>query len=323
LGDPPLSGWPMKIFVWLLLCVIWGTTWIFIKIGLEDLPPITFATSRFALAVLILAPLIKLLKFGMPRGRSQWNLIALTGFLQFSVNYSLVFWSEQYITSGLAAVLQAMITVFGLLLAWIFLPSETITRRKVLAVLLGVVGVAVIFIDQLRVESIWAFAGCVAIVVGAYGAAQASILIKARGAQIHPASLVFTQMIFGLPAIIIYALAVEGNPLKLNWTYRAFICVVYLTVLGTIAAFWLYYWLLKRVESTKAMMISLVTPLLAVIIGAITIGETLPPQTFAGGMLIISSVGLIVLRRRSNGPRTQTGTDINEFESANMSNTRE
>ena len=93
-----------------------GTTWIFIKIGLEDLPPITFAAARFVLAVIVMAPLIKLLKFEMPLGPSQWKLIALTGFLQFSVNYSLVFWSEQYITSGLAAVLQAMITVFGLLL---------------------------------------------------------------------------------------------------------------------------------------------------------------------------------------------------------------
>ena len=75
------------------------------------------------------------------------------------------------------------------------------------------------------------------------------------------------------------------------------ICILYLTVLGTIAAFWLYYWLLKRVESTKAMMISLVTPLLAVVIGAITIGETLPPQTFVGGLMIVGSVGLIAMRR--------------------------
>jgi drug/metabolite transporter (DMT)-like permease len=299
----------MKTFVWSLLCVIWGTTWIFIKIGLEDLPPITFAAARFLLGVIILAPLIKLLHFEMPRGAGQWKLIALTGFLQFSVNYSLVFWSEQYITSGLAAVLQAMITVFGLLLAWIFLPSERITRRKIIAVALGIVGVAVIFIDQLRVESVWAFAGCVAIVAGAYAAAQASILIKARGTEMHPASLVFAQMMFGLPAIIVYALVVEGNPLHFNWSWRAIICVVYLTILGTIAAFWLYYWLLKRVESTKAMMISLVTPLLAVIIGAVTIGETLPPQTFAGGVLIIASIGLIVLRRKQLEPQRRRGTE--------------
>jgi drug/metabolite transporter (DMT)-like permease len=278
--------------------LIWGTTWIFIKIGLEDLPPVTFAAARFILAVIILAIVIKLRKLPLPNTAKDWKLIALTGILQFSVNYSLVFWSEQYISSGLAAVLQAMITVFGLVLAWIFLPAERITKLKIFAVLLGIVGVSVIFIEQLQINSVMAFAGCAAIVVGAYAAAQASILIKAKGSLLHPASLVFAQMICGLPIIIIYALVQEGNPFSFRWTWRAVICVLYLTVLGTIAAFWLYYWLLSKIESTKAMMISLVTPLIAVVIGAIFLGETLPPQTFFGGILILASIGLIVFRRK-------------------------
>ena len=302
----------MKILIWLILCLIWGTTWIFIKIGLNDLPPITFAAARFILAVLILLPVIWIYRLPWPRSAAEWKLIGLTGFLQFSLNYSSVFWAEQYITSGLAAVLQAMITVFGLLLAWIFLPAERITKLKVFAVCLGIVGVAVIFIEQLRVESVMAFAGCVAIVAGAYAAAQASILIKARGSALHPASLVCAQMICGLPAIVIYAIAAEGDPFTFNWTWRAVGCVLYLTLLGTIAAFWLYYWLLSRIESTKAMMISLVTPLIAVLIGAIFLDERLPPQTLFGGILIVASVGLIALRRRRIEPqRREDAEQIN------------
>lgn len=288
----------MNILVWLILCLIWGSTWIFIKIGLADLPPITFAVARFALSIAVLVPFIQLQNLPIPRTASAWKLIAFTGILQFSINYSTVFWSEQYISSGLAAVLQAMITVFGLLLAWIFLPSERITWLKVFAVFLGIVGVAVIFVDQLKVKDTMAFLGCVAIVVGAYAAAQASILIKAKAGGIHPAVLVCGQMICGLPALITYALAVEGNPFSLNWSWTAIICVVYLALAGTVAAFWLYYWLLSRIESTKAMMISLVTPLIAVVIGAVVLGESLPPQTLFGGVLILASVGLIVLRPR-------------------------
>jgi drug/metabolite transporter (DMT)-like permease len=288
----------MKVLIWLILCLIWGTTWIFIKIGLDDLPPIGFAALRFILAVLILAVIIKIQKIPLPRSRSEWKLIALTGVLQFSINYSMVFWSEQYISSGLAAVLQATITVFGLLLAWFFLPDERITRLKVFAVCLGVIGVAVIFMEQLRIESIMAFSGCVAIVIGAYAAAQASILVKARGGPIHPAALVFGQMICGLPLIILYSLIQEGSPLNYHWSWRAVGCILYLTVLGTIAAFWLYYILLSKIESTKAMMISLVTPLIAVIIGALVLGERLPAQTFAGGLLILGSIGLIAFRKK-------------------------
>ncbi|MCA1608322.1 MAG: EamA family transporter, partial [Acidobacteria bacterium] len=278
----------MKIAVWLILCLIWGTTWIFIKIGLNDLPPITFASARFILAVAILAPVILIQKLSLPRSTSEWRLAIVTGVLQFSINYSCVFWAEQYITSGLAAVLQAMITVFGLVLAWIFLPDERITKRKIAAVSVGISGVAVVFLDQLRVESYLAFVGCVAVVLGSYAAAQGSILIKARARNIHPASLVCMQMISGLPAIVIYSLIAEGNPLSHRWTWTAVVCVVYLAVFGTILAFWLYYWLLSRIESTRAMMISLVTPLIAVVIGAIFAGETMPPQTFAGGLLIIA-----------------------------------
>jgi len=292
----------MKIIVWLILCLVWGTTWFFIKIGLEEgLPPITFAAARFILALFILAFIIYFQKIPLPKTRSDWKLLALTGVLQFSINYSLVFWSEQYISSGLAAVLQAMITVFGLVLAWIHLPSEQITWVKVFSVLLGIAGVATIFIEQLQINSTLAFAGCVAIVVGAYAAAQASILLKAKGGKIHPAGMLFGQMLFGILPIIIYALIREGNPFSFIWTARAVFSIFYLTILGTIAAFWLYYWLLSRIESTKAMTISLVTPLIAVIIGAIFLGEKLPPQTIFGGLLILSGVGLIVLRKKLKG----------------------
>ena len=234
----------------------------------------------------------------MPHSLAEWRLLALTGFLQFALNYSSVFWAEQYISSGLAAVLQAMIPVFGLVLAWIFLPHERITRRKIIAVAVGIFGVIVIFADQLKVENWMSFLGCVAIVVGSYCAAQASILVKAKAGGIHPAVLLFGQMISGLPFILAYCLAVEGNPMTLRWSLTAVSCVLYLSLFGTIAAFWLYYWLLKRVESTNAMMISLVTPLLAVLIGAVTIGETLPPQTLGGGLMIIASIALIGYRPR-------------------------
>jgi drug/metabolite transporter (DMT)-like permease len=298
-----------KVLIWLILCLIWGTTWIFIKIGLYDLPPIAFAATRFLLAVLILFCVIRIQKIPLPKTAKEWRLILLTGVLQFSINYSMVFWSEQYITSGLAAVLQAMITVFGLILAWFFLPNERITKLKIFAVGMGIVGVGVIFNDQLKVQSLMAFLGSVAVVIGAYAAAQASILIKAKGGAFHPAALVFGQMICGLPLIIIYSLIAEGNPLSFHWTWKAVGCVLYLTILGTIAAFWLYYWLLSKIESTKAMMISLVTPLIAVMIGAVTIGETLPPQTVLGGLLIIASIGLIVFRRKKIEPQGRIDAD--------------
>lgn len=289
----------LEIIVWLILCAIWGTTWIFIKIGLEDLPPITFSAFRFTLAAALLGILINRLGLRLPETRREWILAAGTGFLQFAVNYSAVFWSEQYITSGLAAVLQATITLFGLILARYYLADERLTLAKLTGVVIGIAGVGIIFMDQLRVENQLAFFGCVAVVIGSFAAAQASILVKAKGGGIHPASLVFAQMVCGLPFIIAYAVIREGSPLNIHWTPRAIGSILYLSLFGTIAAFWLYYWLLGKIESTKAMMISLVTPLIAVIVGALALGETMPPQTSFGGLLILASIALILLRKKT------------------------
>ncbi len=284
------------LLVWLLLCLIWGTTWIFIKIGLDDLPPVSFAAIRFIVACLLLLPVVLWLKVEVPKTRKDWFVIAASGILQFFINYGLLFWGEQYITSGLAAVLQVTIPVFGLVLARIYVPAERITFLKVASILLGVTGVAVIFNEQLTFGGWMAFWGSVAVVVGAFCAAYASVLIKAFGLQTHPANMVFWQMIFGIVPLSVFGLLQEGNPLEFRWTWSAVICVLYLAVMGSIVAFWLYYWLLRHMDVTKAMMISLVTPLMAVIIGALWRGESLNIQTAFGAVLILTSVALVVIR---------------------------
>lgn len=289
----------MNIIVWLVLCLIWGTTWFFIKIGLRDLPPLSFAGMRFVSASLILLVIIRQQKIPLPKTKREWKLLAVTGFLQFSVNYSLVFWSEQYISSGLAAVLQATIPVFGLLMAWVHLPDEKITKRKIAAITAGIIGVAIIFVEQLHINNVMAFAGSVAIVAGAFAAAESSILVKSNGGAFHPVSLLFGQMICGLVPIVLFGLWSEGNPLNFHWTASAIFAVFYLAIVGTIVAFWLFYWLLQRVESTKAMTISLATPLVAVIVGALALDEKLLPQTFLGGALILGSISAVAFKKQT------------------------
>ena len=120
--------------VWLSLCCIWGSTWLFIKIGLVDLPPLTFAGIRFVIACIILALFIGLRRVPLPRARRDWLLLAVTGVLSFSLNYGLVFWGEQYISSGLAALLQSTLPAFGLIIAHYYLPGERMTLAKIAGV---------------------------------------------------------------------------------------------------------------------------------------------------------------------------------------------
>ncbi len=283
--------------VWLLLCAIWGSTWLFIKLGLRDLPPISFAGIRFVIASLILLAIVAIRRRPIPRAPGDWTLIAATGVLSFAINYGLLFWGEQYISSGLAALLQTTIPAFGLLIAHLHLPEERLTLVNVSGVVLGIAGVGVIFSNQLSVEGPLALWGSAAIVAGAFCAAYSNVLIKARGGHLDPALMAAGQMIFGLVPLLIVGILTEGNPLLFNWTPLAIVSLLYLVLVGSVIAFMLYYWLVRNMDVTKTMLIALVTPLIAVILGLIVLDERLSWRTVLGGACIMLGIGIIVLRR--------------------------
>ena|SRR5215813_3645486 len=283
--------------VWLVLCLIWGSTWLFIKLGLQDLPPFSFAAIRFLIASLILALLIAARRLHVPRGRNDLLLISLTGILSFTLNYGLVFWGEQYITSGLAALLQSMLPAFGLIIAHYYLPGEPLTVPRIVGVVLGVIGVGVIFSNQLRVSGPKALWGSAALVLSALCAAFANVIVKAYCKHIDPVVLAAGQMMSGLVLLFLIGISLEGNPFRFHWTWIALISLLYLAVVGTVIAFSLYYWLIRNMNVTDTMMIALVTPVVAVFLGMIALKETLEWRTLAGGLLIISGLSLIVFRR--------------------------
>jgi drug/metabolite transporter (DMT)-like permease len=284
--------------VWLILCCIWGSTWLFIKLGLADLPPFTFAGIRFLLASLILAALVTVRRARWPRSARAWTLIALVGALQFALNYGLVFWGEQYISSGLAAVLQSTFPAFGLVIAHFYLPQERMTTGRVVGVLLGVFGVAVIFSDQLSLAGSMALLGSVALVLSALFGSYGNVLVKAYAGKIDPQVLAAGQMVFGFVPLLAIGIATEGNPFQFHWTTMAVVSLLYLVVVGSVVAFALYYWLLRNMDVTNTMLIALVTPVVAVILGMIVLHERLNWRLLAGGACIISGIGMIVLRRR-------------------------
>ena len=285
--------------VWLLLCVIWSSTWIFIKLGLRDLPPFGFAGVRFLIASSALA-LINLARGAhWPTARRDWALIALTGFLMFGVNYGALFWGEQRISSGLCAVLQATIPAFGLLFAHFYVPGERLTPMKIGGVALGLVGVAVIFSDEMHL-GLNALAGSASVVCGAAAAAYGSVLIKARGGHLDPAVLSASQMIFGWVPLLLVGGATEGAPWRFHWTGQAVFALFYLALMGSSLAFCMMYWLTKRAEITRVMLISLVTPVAAVVIGAIVLNEKLAPRALLGGACVLAGLFLVIYRRSAS-----------------------
>ena len=284
--------------VWLILCGIWGSTWLFIKLGLEDLPPFTFAGIRFVIAVTVLSLIVAFRKLSLPRARRDWLLLFVSGVLSFCVNYGAVFWGEQYITSGLAALLQATIPAFGLVIAHFYLAGERMTTAKILGIVLGVFGVAVVFSNQLNVAGTKALAGCVVMIIGSAAAAYSNVLVKTFGNHLDPVILAGVQMFFGLIFLFAIGLPLEGNPFRFHWTPIAVLALFYLAIVGSVVAFILYYWLVQHMDVTNTMLIALITPVVAVILGMIVLKEELHWRTLLGGLMIISGIATIVVRHR-------------------------
>jgi len=281
------------ISAFVALCVIWSSTWLAIKFGLRDLPPISFVGLRFVIAVaLLLAISIGRVPL-MPRDRRDFVLLAYTGVLMFCLNYALLFWAELYVSSGLSAVLQATIPIFGMVFAHYALPSEPLRGPRIVGALVALGGVAVICSRLLDFGGMLAFWGGVAIVSGAAGAAFSNVLLKAREIRLAPAMIAAWQMIFGLVPLLIVGFVVDGNPLHFHWTPRALFCLFYLAIPGSAIAFLLLYWLLPRMSVTNLQTISFITPPGAVLFGWLLGGESFSLWSLIGGALVLAGVWLI------------------------------
>src|SRR6266705_2030688 len=198
----PRSGWGVPV-AWLTLCIVWSSTWLAIKIGLRDLPPISFVAIRFLIAITVLVAVSIGRTRLLPLRRSEYVVLAITGILMFAVNYTLLFWAELYVSSGLAAVLQATIPIFGLFFAHWMLPDEPLRLQKLAGAIIALGGVTVICSRLLGFNGPLAFWGGVGVVFGAASAAYANVLVKARAIQLAPAMLAAWQMIFGIAPLLV------------------------------------------------------------------------------------------------------------------------
>jgi drug/metabolite transporter (DMT)-like permease len=295
----PVRVVPEKIssVVFATLCFIWGSTWLAIKVGLGFLPPFLFAGVRFAVASLFLVFLVPLLHARIPRDTSSWTIMLFLGILQITLVYGLVFWGEQYVSSGLTAVLSATLPVFVVILAHISIKAEPITRQKALAIIVAFAGVAAIFWRDLASAPVstmqFSLLGSLAIVGSAASGAAGNVVAKKYASGIDPAANVLIQSVVGSVSLLFVGIVTErGSVLKLVPTVIA--AVLYLGVVGSALAFVGWYWLLTKTTATNSSLVLFLTPVVALVLGWLVLQEAVEPVVALGTFLILSGVYLTV-----------------------------
>ena len=287
-----------------MACLLWAGTFPFIRIGVADVGPFTFAAARLVVALLVLVPLVVARREWATWSRSDVRAVTSAGLLLLGVNYALVYWGAQHVPSGLVAILLATTPIVALALGAL-LGSETITVRKVIAVSLGLLGVVAIVGTQAASAGAGGLRGPAALVASTCCVAGAYVWMKGHTARVPPLSMAALQSAAGLVVLTGLALTREGSPLDAQWSARALGALAYLGWAGSVIAFWLNYWLLARMDTSAMLMMGLAEVPIAVALGAMILGERLPPGTLLGAVCILISVLLGPLQR-VNRPATTT-----------------
>jgi drug/metabolite transporter (DMT)-like permease len=273
-------------------CLLWGSTWVFIKLGLRDLPPLTFAGARMTLAAVVLLPFAARTRLSAVRP-ADWVRMGSVGLLQIGIPYALLFAGQQWVASGLAAVLFATFPVWLLLLARALLPAQPLTPAKIAAALLGVAGVAVLQAPAMRELSVGAQAavGGAFIVGAAFLVALANVLIRRILSDQPPVVLTFVQIASGAVLLLVLSLTLEHGRAAV-WTPRAWGAVTYLAVFGTAIPYLALFWLLPRIPVAAIGAIPLLDTTFAVCLATFVLGEPVGSTLLLGGALVLSGAAL-------------------------------
>ncbi len=285
----------VPILVFCSLCLIWGSTWLAIKVGLEYFSPFLFAGVRFLIGGTVLVVPLLILGKHYPRDRRTWLFMCGLGVFQIIIPYALVFWGEQYISSGLAAILFATVPFFVTIIAHYAIRSEQWSLIKFSGIVVSFIGLIIIFIKDLMLDtqSVW---GGIAIVGAALSAAIANVIGKRSGSRVNPLINVSVQLSLGGIVLTVLSLVIEPH-MRWSLALPAIGSMLFLSLFGSSLGFIGLYWLFTKMEVTKVSLITFITPVVAVACGALFLGEHFTLNILGGTILILMGVYLVTLQR--------------------------
>jgi drug/metabolite transporter (DMT)-like permease len=287
-----------------IIYFVWGSTFLAIRVGVREVPPFLLAAMRFFIAGLILYLWMRARGTPSP-SRREWASASFLALLIFVFDYGLLFWAEQRVPSGIAAVMMAMIPAFMALGEIVVLRTQRLTMRLGLALLVGLAGVAVLVGHSMNLgEAPVDTAGACALIFASISWSVASSLTRKLPLPEAKAMSSGAQMLAGgVLLMIAAALLGEFRGFRPQAVSReAWLALAYLIVAGSIAGFTAYVWLLHHESPTKVGTYAYVNPVVAVLVGYFLGGEAIGPRTIAGSLLVLVSVVVITTTPKKKAP---------------------
>jgi drug/metabolite transporter (DMT)-like permease len=282
-----------------LLALMWGSSYLFIKIGVETLPPLSLVSLRLLVGLAILVVAVVVTRTPLPRDRRTLGHLAILGAVNIAIPFWLIGWAEQHISSGLAGILQSTAPFFTLVLAASFVHDEHITRGRVAGIAIGFLGILVLSARNLADVGTAAGAqrllGELAVVLASLAYAAGNTYARRALREARPLVLATGQVGWALAMVVALAFLVDGG-ITLPTVPEAAFAVGWLGAVGTGFAYVVFFRLLTGWGPTRASLVAYLLPVVAVVLGVAVLGETVDATFLAGAVLIVG--GIWVLNRR-------------------------
>ncbi|MEE8437403.1 MAG: EamA family transporter [Candidatus Neomarinimicrobiota bacterium] len=294
----------VKIYsLYTLLCIIWGTTWVVLKVSLQNTPVFYGVGMRFIISGAILWIYFFYKGYKLPKSRTALIIYTQFAILNFTLGYGLTYWSTQYIYSNLGAILWAMFPLTVSFMAHLTLPGERLNPRKLFSISIGLIGVIMIVYNGEALGTEKTIYGIVGTLTAVVLASWPNVYLKKNPDIVEPIHLnVVSQSVAGLLLLAVSFIFESDQHMLWNWSNTS--ALLYLSVFGTVFAWSINIWLFKKISVMQISYIAFFPPVIAAVLGWSILDEYLSLPAILGGLLVLSG-GILMnfkFRRRALGP---------------------
>jgi drug/metabolite transporter (DMT)-like permease len=284
----------LALIAWIVVCLVWGTTYLAIRISLESMPVALLAGLRWAAAGVIMTAMLPFVGEKVPPVRT-WRSIAFAGFLMAVIGNGGVVWAEQYVASGLAAVVVAMVPFWVVMIEAVLPRGERLTRQTLAGLAVGFVGIVVLVWPQLSGggrEGQQFLLGVISLLVACLGWAMGTAYTKRMSTHANPLSAAALQMLFS-GAMLIAIGTVAGEWSRLAFTARTISAMVYLVLVGSIVGYSCYVYALKYLPVSTVSLYAYVNPVIAVVLGTLLLSEPFSLRIVFASALVFAGIAIV------------------------------
>lgn len=282
---------PIEWLVFLALGAAWGSSYLFIKIGVETLTPFTLVAARLAIGTAVLALVMRLARQALPRDRSTWGHMVVVALLGIVIPFSLITWGEQTIDSGLAAVLTGTVPLFAIVLAAMVLTDEPITVNRLGGLVVGFAGVVVLTAPGLADGFGGSLPGQLALIGASISYAAAGVYARRTVRGLPALTSAFLEVSLAFVIVVVLAVAF-GSPWATAIDGGTILSVAWLGLIGSGLAFLAFFYLLDRWGATRTSLVAYLLPVVGIVLGVLVLQEVVTLSMVAGTALVIGGIAL-------------------------------